>query len=285
MSALALTLVLASAVIHATWNLVAKRAGGGVAFLWLFAVVSVVAYAPVILFLALTERVSLGASELTVLAVSSAFHLAYIFSLQRGYAVADLSLVYPLARGTGPLLASAGAIVALGERPTAVAGIGIVTVSGGVFIMTSAAHKPTSRLDAGVMIALVTGVFIAGYTLADKYAVDNLAINPVVVVWTEEAVRSLVFLPVVLARRPALADVFRRTARDALAVGLLGPLSYILVLTALSLSPASYVAPAREIAIVVGVLFGIRYLGEPRSRRRLVGGAVIALGVFCLAIG
>lgn len=254
-------------------------------FLWLFAVVSVVFYAPVMVVLAVTERLTLGVPEIVVLAVSSAFHLAYIFSLQRGYEVADLSLVYPLARGTGPLLASAAAILLLGERPTAVAGIGIVAVSGGVFLMATTSQKRVIKLDAGVIIALITGVFIAGYTLADKYAVGTLAINPVAVVWTEEAVRTLVFLPVVLTRRAALARVWKRTSREALAVGILGPASYILVLIALSLSPASYVAPAREIAIVVGVLFGIRFLGEPGSRRRLIGGAVIALGVFCLAVG
>ncbi len=125
MTLFALVLVLGAAVFHATWNLLAKRVGGGGAvFVWLFGVFSVLIYAPLALVLILLQRPYLGVEQFVFMLGSGALHLGYFVVLQRGYAVGDLSLVYPLARGTGPLVATVGAVILLGERP------GVVALSG-----------------------------------------------------------------------------------------------------------------------------------------------------------
>ena len=111
MTFFALALVLAAAVFHATWNLLAKRVGdGGAVFVWLFGLCSLVIYAPLAVVVVLVSEPQLGAVQFVFMFGSGVLHLGYFVLLQRGYAVGDLSLVYPLARGTGPLLATAAAI-------------------------------------------------------------------------------------------------------------------------------------------------------------------------------
>src|SRR5690606_9409025 len=104
MSALALALVLGSAALHANWNLLAKRAKGGVEFLWLFALLTVAVYAPIAAIYYVLVRPELTLQHLGLALVSSAIHVGYFTCLQRGYRAGDLSLVYPLARGSGPAL-------------------------------------------------------------------------------------------------------------------------------------------------------------------------------------
>ncbi len=119
MTLFALVLVLVAAVFHATWNLLAKRVGdGGAVFVWLFGLCSLVLYAPLAVVVVLVSAPHLGPVEYLFMFGSGVLHLGYFVLLQRGYAVGDLSLVYPLARGTGPLLATAAAIVLFGERPS-----------------------------------------------------------------------------------------------------------------------------------------------------------------------
>ena len=137
MTLFALLLILTAAVFHATWNLLAKRVGdGGPVFVWLFGLFSVLAYAPLAAFVVIYQAPHLGPVEIFFMFGSGVLHLGYFVLLQRGYAVGDLSVVYPLARGTGPLLATAAAILILGERPSAVAFLGIALIAAGVFFIT-----------------------------------------------------------------------------------------------------------------------------------------------------
>lgn len=106
MTAFALSLVLLSAVLHATWNLFAKRAGGGAAFVLLLNVVAVVVFAPLVVILLLVDKPHIGLAELGMMVGSAVLQSAYFVLLLRGYRIGDLSLVYPLARGTGPLVAT-----------------------------------------------------------------------------------------------------------------------------------------------------------------------------------
>src|ERR671933_964693 len=138
MSFFALALILAAAVAHATWNLLAKRAGGGgPTFVWLFGSLSVIFYAPFAVAVIVLQKPHIGPVELLFMFGSGVLHLGYFLLLQRGYSVGDLSLVYPLARGTGPLLATAAAIVLFDERPSLLVFVGIGLITAGVFVLTS----------------------------------------------------------------------------------------------------------------------------------------------------
>src|SRR5918997_6022308 len=148
MTVFALVLVLAAATFHATWNLLAKRVGdGGAVFVWLFGSLSMLIYAPLAVAVVLLERPHFGPEVLVFMFGSGVLHLGYFVFLQRGYAVGDLSLVYPLARGTGPLLATAAAIVLLGERPSVLVFVGIALIASGVFLLTA---EPGGTRKAGL---------------------------------------------------------------------------------------------------------------------------------------
>ncbi|HWO41092.1 MAG TPA: EamA family transporter, partial [Candidatus Eisenbacteria bacterium] len=141
MTVWALTLILAAAVIHATWNLLNKRASGHATFTWVVAVLSALLYAPITITIVEVWQLPFDLVTVGMMAGSAALHTAYFVLLNQGYRAGDLSLVYPLARGTGPLLSSLAAIVFLGERPSAVAVAGALLIVGGVLILTTKLAK------------------------------------------------------------------------------------------------------------------------------------------------
>lgn len=214
---------------------------------------------------------------------SSVIHVAYFVSLQRGYRVGDLSLVYPLARGSGPALAGVLAVVVLGERPglQAAAGTALVVVS--VFVLSGGRGlwQPERRLAVGY--GLLTGLFIGCYTVWDGYAVGVLGAAPLLFSYVGEAGRVALLSPMLVRGRPEIAAAWRDHRWEAIGVAVLSPLAYLMVLTALRFTPVSLVAPTREISILIGTLLGTRLLAEGEGRRRLVGAAGMVIGVALLA--
>ncbi|HUY99665.1 MAG TPA: DMT family transporter [Thermomicrobiaceae bacterium] len=286
MSPLALALILVAAVIHASWNLLVKRVDGGPAFVWLFGTVSAVIYAPLAVAAFLLARPHLGATQWAFMLGSGTLQIVYFLLLQRGYRVGDLSVVYPLARGTGPLLATVGAIALLGERPGPVALFGAALIIGGVFALTGGPRlfrDPSAH--RGAIFGVLVGVVIATYTLWDAHAVSALAIPPLVLNWAQEICLALALAPLAAGQRDAVRHLWARHRGSTLAVGALSPLAYILVLTALRFTPVSYVAPAREISILIGTFMGARLLSEGELKRRLPAAGVMVVGILVLAFG
>ena len=282
----ALILVLIAAFLHATWNLLAKRSGGGVQFVFLYSLASAVIYLPFAAVAYGSELSGLTATQLAFIALSALVHVGYAVSLQRAYAVGDLSVVYPLARGTGPLLSSLGAILFFGERPTLMALVGGVSVVFGVFLLAGGTKLfRAGASEAGVLGGIITGVFIAGYTLIDATTVSTLAVPPLLVDFGNNLIRSLVLLPFIWRKREELLPLFTAQRRNVLGVAILGPLGYILVLTELKTTPVSYVAPAREISMLLSAVLGATLLQEENFRERIFAALLIAGGVAALALG
>ena len=293
MSAAALALVLAAALLHALWNVVAKKTGGDARFALMAALLLLVVWAPLGLWAAWQALPRWGAFECAVLLASAVVHVVYFTTLLRGYRLADLTVVYPIARGTGPLLASFGAIVWLGERLSAVAAAGVAGVVLGVFFVAGGpavwarAHDPAQRerVRAGLVWGALTGALIAGYTLIDGYAVKVLLLSPILVDYVGNLFRLPFLLPAALRDRRGFAELWRVQWRAALVVAVLGPLGYVLVLYAVQLAPLSHVAPAREVSMLFAALIGGRLLGESDRATRLLGAGCIAGGVGALALG
>jgi drug/metabolite transporter (DMT)-like permease len=285
-TALALSLVLLSAVAHAGWNFIAKRAAGGPTFNWLFDVLSVVVCTPLAIAQVLIEPPHVGATEATFVLGSAALHLVYFLLLGQGYRLGDLSLVYPLARGLGPVLSTAAAIVLFGERPTPIALTGAALIGVGVFVLAGDPRKLRgSKAGASVGFALLTGVVIAGYTLWDKQAVSTVGMPPILYFYLLTAARAAMLTTYAVGQGQKVRQEWRAHRRHALGIAILSPASYILVLYALAVSPVSYVAPAREIGILLGAAMGSRWLAEGQAGQRLAGAAAMVLGVISLAIG
>ena len=286
MNGWALTLILGAAVIHATWNLINKQASGHGTFTWIVALLSALFYAPATIAIIEIWQIKFTFVDFGMMAGSAALHTAYFLLLNQGYRVGDLSLVYPLARGTGPLLSSLAAIIFLGERPSLIAVAGALMIIIGIVILTGniARLRQSANRDA-VGYALITGLFIAAYTLWDKQAVSHFAILPIVLDWGANVGRALLLTPFALRYSEETVIEWREHKWEAIAIAILIPLSYILVLTAMSFTPVSYVAPAREISILIGTAMGTRLLAEGDGRRRLVAASAMVLGVVALAVG
>jgi len=288
MPLLVLALVLSSAVVHATWNLWAKQLGPAVRqvpLLWLMTAISSLCYAVFAwVTIARTHWLPDGVSLVLILG-SGLIHVGYFFLLLRGYRAGDLSLVYPLARGTGPLLATAGAVAVFGEHPTAWSVTGALLVVTGVAVMTApAARGARGHASIAVGYGLATGVAIAVYTLWDGWGVKRAGVPPLVFYWAGEVVRVLTLTPLALGQRAEVASLWRTQRARVIGIAFLSPLSYILILLALRRGDVGHIAPAREVSILIGAWLGNRVLGEGDRRRRLVAAAAFAAGVIALAL-
>jgi len=283
MPALALIAVLLAALTHSTWNLYAKKAAGSRHFVWLYSVGSIVLYLPIIAWIVVYERPHLGTIEYLALTATAVLHTGYSLVLQAGYRTSDLSLVYPIARGSGPLLSFMGATILLGERPTVLAGLGLVLIVAGILLVAGLTREPHRAPKAGIFFGLLTGLFIAGYTVNDGWSVKSLALSPFIIDFSGNLIRVVVLTPLALRDLPGVVREARVYAKPAAVVGVLGPLGYILVLFAMRIAPISHVAPARELSTLVGTYFGSRLLREKAVPARLAGAVCIVVGVVSLA--
>jgi drug/metabolite transporter (DMT)-like permease len=289
-SGAALALVLTAALLHATWNLAVKGAGGDdrVGFVWLYIVVCSALWAPVgVVWVVVTgERPTWW--WLVGPLVSALVHIVYQLVLQRGYAEGDLNLVYPLARGSGPMLTFLVAVTVLGQRLTAVEVAGILAIVGGVLLISLAGRAARSQAHrAGAVWGLATGTTIAAYTLWDSHSVNGLHVPPLPY-FVLGLVLQLPFLAVLVARRndpTRVRELWASARTPALTVAICSPLAYILVLRAMQLAPVALVAAGRESSIVIGAGFGWLVLREPRPARRLVGAVVVLAGIGLIAAG
>jgi drug/metabolite transporter (DMT)-like permease len=283
MPILAFMAVLLAAATHSTWNLFAKQAAGSRHFVWLYSAGSVLLYLPIVGWILVTEHPHLGATACLALSATAVLHTGYSLALQAGYRVSDLSLVYPIARGTGPLLSFVGAAVLLGERPTWLAALGLVLIVAGILLVAGLTREPHRAPKVGIFFGLLTGLFIAGYTVNDGWAVKSLALSPFVIDFTGNLVRIIVLTPLALRAPADVVREAREYLRPAMVVSVLGPLGYILVLFAMRIAPVSHVAPARELSTLVGAYFGSRLLREQAAPARLAGATCIVVGVVTLA--
>jgi drug/metabolite transporter (DMT)-like permease len=282
-SVLALGLVLLAAVCHASWNISAKFAAESRHFVWLFSAGSVIVYGPVVIGVLIVEQPVFEARHWLALGATSILHLLYSLSLQAGYRASDLSVVYPVARGTGPLLSFVGAAILLGEAVTGRSLVGMLLIVGGILLVAGIVGHHRRAPVVGVLYGAMTGVLIAAYTLNDGWAVKVLLISPFLVDFTGNLFRLVVLAPRAWRDRARVALEARVYRKPVIIVSVLGPLGYILVLFAMRLAPISHVAPARELSTLVGAWVGSRMLREDSGPWRIVGAALIVGGVIALA--
>jgi drug/metabolite transporter (DMT)-like permease len=289
MTALSLGLVLISALAHSTWNFLLKRSGDKQVFMWLLLVSASVLLVPV--GAALFWLHPFGHPGWAFILATIALHMLYFVFLGRGYTQGDLSLVYPIARGISPMLVPILAVVVLSESIAGPAIIGIVAIVIGIYTVSwwgnfgRLLHNPLYVLkNPGTRYAILSGLAITGFAIVDKRGVDH--VQPFLYMYLMTLGSALGLSPFVL-RKWGIAFVgreWRANSGPIVAAGLLTFLAYGLVLTAFSLSRVSYVAPAREVGIVVGVLMGVFLLKEPFGGGRLLGSGFIVLGLVLVAV-
>ncbi|WP_249521624.1 EamA family transporter [Microbacterium sp. ER1] len=287
MSAVALVLVLSAAIAHASWNVIAhgiSRAGSP--FLWWGAVASTAVWIGAVPFTGGLGAADLGSFALGV-SVSAVLHVAYMAVLQRGYREGSLSTVYATARGTGPFLSVIVAVLLLGERPSALALVGVAAVIAGVVAIGFVDRRPAGsgrRIDPGLLFGALTGVAIAVYTIWDAHAVREWELSPVAFMVGTTLLQVPFYSVAVRGRWGAVVALGRTQWRRILAFGILSPLSYILVLTAIQIAPVALVAPLREVSVVLVSLFGAFVLRESRPGLRIGASLVVLTGIVLLAL-
>tara|TARA_R110002050_G_scaffold82229_1_gene175986 strand:- start:190 stop:882 length:693 start_codon:yes stop_codon:yes gene_type:complete len=227
-----------------------------------------------------------------VIAVSGVLKSAYAVCLQRAYRAGDFSLIYPLARGTGPLLATVIAMITLGERPSLLAliGGGLIVVS--IFYLTGGdrwlrRQTPLAGGQSAIAIryGLLTGCFIATYTVWDRFGVSRVHAPPIIFDAGTAIMMLVLLAPFAWKRRAAVRHEWKVHRKEAFIMAVFSSTGYVLVLTAMTFTPVSYVAPAREFSILFGAIFGAKLLGETESPRRLRAAGGMVLGLIALAVG
>jgi drug/metabolite transporter (DMT)-like permease len=287
----ALALVVLAGLIHAGWNIAAKKANGDVRFAFFIAAVTVLVWAPVGLALGWQQMQGWSLAAWAMVCASGLIHVGYFIVLLRGYRKADLTVVYPLARGSGPLISSTLAVLLFGEQLSTLGLGGIAAVALGVFLIAGGpgiwrnAHdaQQRARTRLGLWYGLLTGLTIASYTVVDGYSVKVLLLSPMVMFYISCVVQMVLLLPSVLQDKGLAQQHWRSQWKYALIVGAVSPVSYVMVLYALQIAPLSHVAPAREVSMLFAALLGGHLLGEGDRVARLTGAACIGLGVVALS--
>ena len=292
----AFTLIIVAGIIHAFWNIVAKKAGGDARFSLFTSVLNAVVWLPVGWWVGKDVVPLWGATEWAFVSASALLHIFYFITLLRGYRVADLTVVYPLARGSGPLISSMVAVLFLGEHLSSLGALGIAAVVAGVFLiaggpaMLRAATRPGAgeareRTLKGLYYGLLTGLFIAAYTVVDSYAVKVLMLSPILLDYMGNLVRVVMLAPLGVMNWAETQRLWRLQWRFALVVAIFSPMAYVLVLYAVQTAPISHVAPAREVSMLFAALIGGKLLGEGDRLLRIAGALLIGVGVVALGLG
>ncbi|KPK20153.1 MAG: hypothetical protein AMJ70_08375 [Dehalococcoidia bacterium SG8_51_3] len=289
MTGLALISVLLAALSNATWNLLAKRAINQHVFFWCALVSSSLLFFPLLVFLIWKYQILYPGWWFIFGTVI--LHVLYFVFLGRSYARADLSLVYPIARGMGPALVPIIGALLLKEVITLPAIAGITCVVVGIFTVywwgnfMEVLHDPLRIFkESGSRFALLTGMVIAAYSIWDKVGVSY--VNPFLYQYFL-ILGSALFLTPYVWRFHGIGAIRIETAKKFKTIvlsGLLMFLSYGLILFALQFTRVSYVAPAREVGIVIGVLYGSLLLKEPFGKGRIIGSSLIIAGLVLISL-
>jgi len=287
-SGIVLGIVLASAFLHAGWNFLLKKSERKIVFIWWFLLVSVIIYAPV--FLYYYPKITIPPAGWLCIVATGLIHGVYFWFMGGAYQRGDLSLVYPLARGSGPMFVPILAVLLLHEEIALLGAMGIAMIISGIYCVhlrtfTGAAFlEPFLALRSGASLwALSTGCAIAAYSIVDKVGVG--LVYPPVYIYLMVIITWLTITPWVLIReRGLLKTEWRRHSGSIIVVGFLSIFTYLMILFALQMSKVSYVAAVREVSIVLSAYYGIVLLGEKHGPQKLLGALLITVGVVAIGL-
>lgn len=286
MTLMALSCILFAAWLHATWNFLAQRVRGGVPFIWLCDLCGVLLLTPIVLLVANVTTPIVSVYVLGTVAVSGLLQVAYLCCLQRGYEVGTFSVVYPLARGTGSGMVVLGSSLLLGERLTLPTMLGAsCMIIGSALIASTRSHPSGQHVRTSVFYGLMTGLWIASYTLWDKVAVSVIGLTPIFFYYGTLLVRVGVLTPVAVWQWPRVSTCWQTYRRVTISVAVLSAFSYIVVLSVLTFTAVHAVAPAREVSILFGTLMGQHFLTRAGAVRRVLGASLFVLGISIMVVG
>lgn len=288
MSGLSLGIVLTAAFLHAGWNYLLKKSQKKIVFTWWFLLVALVLYFP--MFFYFWPKTMICAQGWTCIFATGLLHFLYFWFMGGAYERGDLSLVYPLARGSGPLFVPFFAVVLIHEQLSIPGVLGIALVVFGIYVIHLPSFSGQSFLEpflavrgGGSLWALCTGGTIAAYSLVDKVGVG--LVHPPVYIYLMFVITWLLLSPYVLAKkRMWLKKEWLINRYTIVMVGFLVLGTYLMVLFAMQMTKVSYVVAVREVSIVFSALYGIICLKEKHGRQKLIGACLITVGVVFIGL-
>ena len=289
MTTLALILILLAAFLHATWNYMAKKSRDKLSFLWLFIIAAMVIY--LVPFLYRLRSHHIPANGWIYIFATGLIHAFYFWFLGAAYERGDLSTVYPIARGTAPVLVPFVAAGWLREFPSILGALGIGLVAAGIYTTNLPAFSWHALLQAWramrrgpSLLAFSTGITTTLYTVVDKQGVQ--LVDPFIYIYLMFVLSVLLLSPwMLLRKRKELQNEWANNKRTVGLVGFMCLGAYLLVLSAMATpSKVSYIAAGRECSILFSALFGILLLKELHGRQKIVGAMLIVLGLGCIAL-
>ena len=285
MSAEVWTWVMIAALGHALWNAMARHVVGDIAVMWLaFALGTVVLIPPCAYLWWQNGPPVLDQTALLCLLATGVLHAAYFALLSRAYEGGEISLVYPIARGSGVGLTALGGVTLLGETVSLFGGAGIALVLLGIGLISIPSLRDSLPQRRNVLLALSVGLSIVAYSLVDKIGVT--LIHPLYYITGMWILGSLLRWPFIWGqRRGTLWATARTHYRYIVLIGLGSLGTYLLILYAYTLGPVSYIVAARESSVVIGTLIGFVFLGEQYTPLKLAGVLSIAAGLVLIKVG
>jgi len=279
---LPLCLILASALLHAAWNTLAKESGGEEAFMWLMTLASIPTLLP--LYLILLPGVRFPLEALPYLLLSGLLQALYYCSLGRAYGLGELSRVYPMARSSPLILLILSTL--LGEEASMLGVLGIIFTTLGLYILHLSGPgellRPLRKFDRASALALLSALSTALYSLVDKAGV--LRVGALLYSFWLDPFSALMLTPIVIRRWGRVVETAERWMPQIALSGILMRLSYLMVLMAMPLAQVSYLIGLRQISVVIGALIGVGMLGESRGVMRLMGSTLIFLGALLISL-
>ncbi len=276
MTVFALTLALLAAVMHAVWNLLVKSSEDQLVAGWTVVAGAGILAVPVLVLAGLPDR-----SVWDLILISTMVQVAYVLALAAAYRIGDLSFVYPLARGTSPVLISLAGVAFLGDEISPLGWLGVLTVTGALTLL---AWRRSDR--SGLGPALVTGVLISLYTSVDAAAVREQG-SALSVIAAEFVLLSIALgLVVILMRGPqAMLGMVRSDWRKAALGGFATGVAYLLVMVAALSAPVGLVSGVRETSVLIAVVASKLLLHEEVTSYQLGTVAAAVAGIALIAIG
>lgn len=280
MSTLTFLLVLASALLHASWNLVAKKYAGNYSMIYLsFCFSSVVTG---LLSIPYLKDVEITQTPIFLLLITGVLHAIYGFVLTFTYKNGDISTLYPIVRGSGIAGAVLLALMFLSEKISPQSGTGVFLVISGIATLSYRRNRNETSLK-GILLALTCGAFIMSYTIADKLLVTD--IHPIPVLAASQTISALIFLPYVLTkRRTELKMTLKTLWLPVLVISIVATSSYLIILYVMQIAPVSKIVAVREASVVFGAIAGYVILKEDFSRLRLFGVVTVLIGIILVKL-
>jgi drug/metabolite transporter (DMT)-like permease len=288
MSSLALGIVLFAALFHASWNYLTKRSLEKIVFVWWFLLITLVLYLPMVVYF--WPQTSFSAKGVACILGSALLHTIYFWSLSKAYEGGDLSLVYPIARGSMPLFVTVLAVLLIHEQLSVPGLAGIALVVLGIYVVHLSSFagrsflEPFQALHGGASLwALSTGGSNGIGSVVDKVGVGE--IYPPVYIYLMFIGAWLLLGPYILIKKRAALKIEWQVNRNSiLAVGFLVTFTYTMILFAMRMSPVSYVVAVRNVSILFSAFLGIHWLKESHAPQKIAGAVLITLGVVLIGL-